>query len=220
LLSVLVPLSSGGCALVGYVAAVMPAAPVKARYAGLAGQKVAVLTWCDRASTYDYPMLPGDVTMLTQMKLAQAADPKTGRDEMKGTTFVEARQIVRWQKNHPELEMRSVAELAPRAATDLGCTRLVYIEVQPFSLHDPRTPLLLKGYAALTIRVAEVAGDGTAKVVYEEAGLEINFPPDASEGVPATDSMTSQYIYKGLLNRLTTEAAVRFFTISDDEKPR
>lgn len=220
LCALILPLTTSGCAIAGYVASVMPSAPVKARYAGLKGQKVAVISWSDRASTYDYPTLPSDVTMLTLMKLREAAAPDAKREELEGTTFVDARQIVRWQKNHPELEMRSVTEVAPKAAAALGCTRLIYIEVQPFGIHDPRTTLLLKGYTSLTIRVAEIGTDGTAKIGYEETGLEVEFPSGAPEGVPATDTMTPAYVYKGLLDKMTTQAAVRFFTTTDEEKPR
>ena len=219
MLVLVLPLTSGGCVVFGYVAYVMPKPPVKAAYAGLAGQRVVVMTWADRPSTYDYPTLPSDVTMLVETKLKQAASPEAQKEELKGTAFVDARQVIRWQKNHPELEMRSVAELAPKAAAALGCTRLIYIEVQPFYIHDPRTPVLLKGYASATVHVAEVH-DGVAKVVYEETGIEETFPTSSPEGVPPTDAVTPAYIYKGLLNRLTTQIAVRFFTTSEDEQPK
>jgi hypothetical protein len=212
--ALLLPLASG-CALFGYVASVVPSAPVKARYEGLKGQRVAVLTWADRASTFDFPTLQSDVTMSVQAKLAQAASPAVKTEELAGTTFVEARQVVRWQKNHPELEMRSLTEVAPKAASALGCTRLVYVELSPFTIHDPRTPILLKGMATATIRVAEVSG-GVAKIVYEEAGLTVEFPEHAPEGVPPTDQMTPQYIYKGLIDAITTDVAVRFFSTSDN----
>jgi hypothetical protein len=220
LLSLIVlPLGTSGCAVFGYVASVLPSAPVKARYPGLMGQKVAVFTWVDRASTYDFPMLAADVTTQVQNKLRQAAAPEAKVEELAGTTFVDARQIVRWQKNHPELEMRSVTELATMAAAALGCTRVIYLEIQPFGIHDPRTSLLLKGYASVTIRVAEVNG-GVAKSAYEETGLEINFPSSSPEGVPATDSITPAYIYHGLVDRMTTDISVRFFTTTEEEQPK
>ena len=50
-LACLMPLT-GGCSVLGYAAAVLPGAGTKARYAGLAGQRVAVLAWTDRAVTY------------------------------------------------------------------------------------------------------------------------------------------------------------------------
>jgi hypothetical protein len=206
----LLPLT-GGCAIVGYAASVIPGAGTKARYPGLQGQKVAIMTWADRGVTYDYPMIQSDVPLSVYNKLRQAADPKLKTPELQGTTFVDPRQAYKFQKNHPEFENRTLAEIAPKAAAALGCTRLIWIEIQPFSLYDPRTPVLLKGMATATIRVAEVNGD-QVKVAYEEAGLTVEFPKSAPEGVPPSDTMTPTYVYRGLVDELTTQVAVRFFT--------
>ena len=210
LLVLLLPLS-GGCAIVGYAAAVVPGAGTKARYSGLAGQKVAVMTWAERAVTYDYPMLPSDVSMSVHNKLQQAAHPKVKGDELKGMTLIDPRQSYRFQKNHPEFENRSLPEIAPKVAAALGCTRLVWVEIEPFSIHDPRTPVLLKGMATATIRVAEINGE-QVKIAYEEAGLTVDFPRSAPEGVPPSDTMTPTYIYTGLVDALTTQVALRFFS--------
>jgi hypothetical protein len=216
-LACLVPLT-GGCSALGYVAAVIPGAGTKARYAGLAGQKVAVLAWTDRAVTYDFGALPADVSMGVENKLVQAANPKIDLEELKGTTFVDPRQVVRWQKNHPELENRSLEEVAPKVAAALGCTRVIYLEVSPFSIFDPNTPVLLKGSAQTTIRVAEVGNGGAVKLGYEEAGVVSAFPDKAPEGVPQTDAVTPTYVYQGLVNQITTDVARRFFSSAPGEE--
>jgi len=94
MLACMLPLT-GGCAVLGYAAAVIPGAGTKARYAGLAGQRVAVMTWTERAVTYDYGALPADVSMGVEHKLVQAADPKVNLEELKGTAFVDPRQVFR-----------------------------------------------------------------------------------------------------------------------------
>src|SRR6476659_4652989 len=86
------PLTSG-CAVFGYAAAVIPSAGTKARYGGLARQRVAVIAWAERAVTYDYPALVSDTAMGTQNKIAAAANPSLKLDELKGTTFVDPRQV-------------------------------------------------------------------------------------------------------------------------------
>src|SRR3954471_5809136 len=131
-LACLLPLT-GGCAVLGYAAAVIPGPGTKAQYPGLKGQKVAVMTWAERAVTYDFPMLQADVSMAAHNKLVQAADPKAKTEDLVGTTFVDPRQSYRFQKNHPELENRSLAEIAPKVGEALGCSRLIWVEVQPFS---------------------------------------------------------------------------------------
>ena len=216
-LACLMPLT-GGCAVLGYAAAVIPGAGTKARYAGLAGQRVAVMTWTERAVTYDFGALPADVSMGVENKLVQAADPKVKTEELKGTTFVDPRQVLRWQKNHPELENRSVEEVAPKAAAALGCTRVIYLEVSPFSIYDPRTPVLMKGSATTTIRVAEMGNGGAVKLGYEEAGLISEFPEKAPEGVPQTDTVTPTYVYQGLVDKVTSDVAKRFFSSGPGEE--
>src|SRR3954470_18053127 len=109
--ALLLPLA-GGCAVLGYAAAVIPGPGTKAQYPGLKGQKVAVMTWAERAVTYDFPMLQSDVSMAVHNKLIQAADSKLKTEELQGTTFIDPRQTFRFQKNHPELENRSLAEIA------------------------------------------------------------------------------------------------------------
>jgi len=208
--ALLLPLT-GGCAVLGYAAAVIPGPPTKAQYPGLKGQNVAILTWAERAVTYDFPMLQADVSMAVHNKLVQAADPKVKTEDLVGTSFVDPRQSYRFQKNHPELENHSLAEIAPKVGAGLGCTRLIWVEVQPFSIYDPRAPVLLKGVATMTIRVAEINGD-QVKVVYEEAGVNVQYTRSAPEGVPPSDSMTPNYIYKGLVDEMTTQVSLRFFT--------
>jgi hypothetical protein len=209
LVTLLLPLT-GGCAILGYAAAVIPGPGTKAHYAGLAGQRVAVLAWAERAVTYDFDALPADVAMGVDNKLMVAANPNIKTDELKGSTFVDPRQVFRWQKNHPELANRSILEVAPKVAAELGATRVIYVEISPFSIYDPRTPILLKGYASATIRVAEVHGD-TVKIGYEEADVTVEFPEKAPEGLPPTDEITPTYIYHGLVDTLTTEVSRRFF---------
>src|SRR5678815_5271065 len=91
-LACLLPLTSG-CAVFGYMAAVIPGPGTKARYPGLAHQKVAVMTWADRSVTYDFGALPADVSMGTENKLVIAADPKIKTEELIGTTFCDPRQV-------------------------------------------------------------------------------------------------------------------------------
>jgi hypothetical protein len=209
LVTLLLPLT-GGCAVLGYAAAVIPGPGTKAHYPGLAGQRVAVFAWADRAVTYDFDALPRDVSLGVANKLIVAAKPDLKTDELKGTTFVDPRQVFRWQKNHPELANRSIIEVAPKMAAELGATRVIYVEVSPFSIYDPRTPILLKGYASMTIRVAEISGQ-MVKLGYEEADVAVDFPPKAPEGLPPSDEIKPIYIYQGLVDAMTTEVARRFF---------
>ena len=216
LLAFLLPLC-GGCQLIGYAAYVMPQPPTKARYPGLAGQKVAVITWVDRGTYEHYQWFGWDVRLeisaqvTNKIREAQVSDPSI--EDLKGTTFIDARTVYKWQKNHPELAMRTATEIAPQLAAATGATRVIFIEVQPFMTLDPKTQILLKGHAQAAIRVAEVpAAGGPATLGYEEADVTANFPDNVPEGLPPTDTIDESYVYKNLVDTLSTQCAIRFFT--------
>jgi hypothetical protein len=215
-LGALLMLATGGCAVVGFIASKVPGAPQEARYPGLKGQRVAVVAWVDRASSYEYPSLIPKLESAVpeKLKAQMVANPKT--EELLGTTFVDPRQVYKWQKNHPEYENRSVSEFAPQLGAALGVTRVVYVEISPFSTRDPRTEVLLKGTAGVTIHVAEVTGT-TAAAPFNEANLQLEYPEHAPEGVPVTDSMTNEYVYNGLVDKISTEVSLRFFSYTPDE---
>ena len=202
-----------GCAVLGVIADKLPKAPVAARYAGLAGQQVAVVVWVDRATAFEYNTLRAELTREIARKLRQAA---TTSEELKGTYVVDATRVLKWQRDHPELDGRSITETGPLIASNTGATRVVYVELSKFTTRDAHSDDLLKGRAEVNVRVAEIAGP-TAKLGYDEVSLEALFPEKAPEGVPVSDSVTIEYVYQGLVNELTKQVAVRFFSISPDE---
>ena len=207
----LLPICSG-CALLGYAASALPKPEEEARYKGLAGQRVAVVVWTDRATRFDYATMGSDVqldtakTIVSRLKQAQ---PKV--EELKDAVIIEARQADQWIRNHPEMEGRTLVEMAPRLAAALGATRIIHVEIPEFMTHDPRNEILLRGFARFNVRVAEITG-GAARQAYEEAGITANFPEKAPEGVPATDTVDQEYIYRGLRDEIATQSAVRFFS--------
>lgn len=208
-----------GCTVLGYAASVLPKPPIKARYAGLGGQKVAVITWVERGTYEHYQWFGWDVRLdlssqvTNKIKAAQKADQKI--EELKGTTFVDAKTVYKWQKNHPEMEIRTAAEMAPALAAATGATRVIFVEVQPFMTLDPKTQILLKGYAQASIHVVEIDHAAPARQVFAESEVTANFPDNTSEGLPPTDSVDEPYIYKNLVDALSTQVAVRFFTYED-----
>ncbi|HYE21267.1 MAG TPA: hypothetical protein VEA69_22665 [Tepidisphaeraceae bacterium] len=203
-----------GCAVLGVVAAKLPQAPVKARYAGLAGQQVAVVVWVDRATGFEYNTLRSELTREIARKLRAAT---ATAEDLKGTYVIDAARVLKWQRDHPEYEGRSVNEVAPLIATATGATRVVYVELSKFTTRDAHSDALLKGRAEVIVKVAEVTGGAKAREGYNEVGVEALFPEKAPEGVPISQSINIEYVYGGLVNELTKQVAVRFFAVSPDE---
>ena len=192
-----------GCSVLGLAANAMPQAPVPARYNGLAGHSVAVLVWVPRGLAVDYPALRLDLVTGVQARLQRAQ--KAGKGELKNATFPHApASLVRFQEDHPELERSPIVNVAPR----LKVQRLIYVEVENFQTRSEQAVELYRGSATISLRVVAVDG-GAAKVVYEEAGGSVTFPPSApAEGLPdASDAK----IYRGTTGLLAQVIAERFY---------
>ena len=170
LLVFLIPVS---CQYFAAVAAVTPQYE-SARYKGLAHQTVGVMVWADRGISIDWPTIQLDIAGSIQNKLKGS---KT--DEVKETTFpVEVASIVRFQRDHPEIEAQDITEVAPR----LGVSRLIYIEVNDFRTRSAQAIELFRGSIDATLKVIEVEpvpaggqGPAHAKIAFQEE-LRAIFP--------------------------------------------
>ncbi|HLL90730.1 MAG TPA: hypothetical protein VK324_15620 [Tepidisphaeraceae bacterium] len=200
-----------GCAILGFVAQAVPKPPVQPRYKGLAGQTVAVIVWVDRAARIDWPQLPLDATASLQQKITPP--PKDPPDVLKGTTFpYQPASMVRFTRDHPELEGASAQELA----ANLNVTRLVYVEVDQFQTRADNAVSLFRGTMVGTVRVvARDPNTAETKVVYEENDVTAHFPPKGpAEG---TLDLGDARTYAGTVAAFTTELSHRFVPYSEDE---
>lgn len=197
-----------GCNIFGAVASAIPET-IDAEYKGLRGQKVAVMVWVDRGVRIDFPQLQLDTANVIQTNLAASTD----KDELKETTFPwEARSVVRFQREHPELEGRPATEYAARLS---GVTRLVYVEVDQFSTRGDETVQLRRGRMAGRVRVIEINGSAT-KVAYEKQGVEIAFPPKRPEGVI---DVSEGRIYEETVKSFGTTIAQLFYSYDVEREP-
>jgi hypothetical protein len=205
-LLLLLPLVSlpAGCSVLGLAAHAMPQPGIPARYNDLAGHSVAVLVWVPRGLEIDYPALRLDLVAGVQARLQRAQ--KAGRGELKNATFPHgAPSLVRFQEDHPELEHTPIDAVAPR----LGVQRLIYVEVENFQTRSEQAVELYRGSATVSLRVIAVEG-GAGKMVYEESGGSVTFPPTAPpEGIPYAGDAK---IYRGTTDLLAQVIAERFYS--------
>ena len=185
----------------------------EATYAGLAGKHCAVMIWADWRTRTEYNQIQLDTGRLLTGKLEQLLAPKEKDKEKKKdatetappATFLNPASVVRFQREHPDIAGIPITAVAPR----LGVDRVIYVEFESFETQSPEAILLLKGSAKATLRVVEVDGS-LAHVAFEEAGITAHYPPDAPEGVVASDKVNIRSIYEGTLDLLTDKLAVRF----------
>lgn len=164
-------------------------------YTGLTEQSVGVMVWADRGIRTDWPSIQLDLANMVQDDLQ-----RSGADEVKGTSWpVQAASIVRYQRDHPEVEGMPITDVAPR----LGVSRLIYIEVESFATRSEESLQMYRGSAAVTLQVIEIAPGGQAKAAYQEADIRAIYPPKSTpEGVlNASDPL----IYRGIVGAMATE---------------
>ncbi len=197
----------GGCSALRDIA---PDLPLEPKYKGLVGQTVAVAVWADRPIRIDFPAVQLDLA--NQVQSILAAEAKDGSDDVKETKFpVEPRSVVKFQRDHPELEGEDASVLASK----VGTSRLIYIEMTDLTTRPDAGVDLFLGTAVVTMRVIEVAPDGKLVTGYLEDNIKVIFPKKApGSGVPATDD---NHMYQGTIKALARQIANRLLTHPGDQ---
>jgi len=196
-----------GCTLLGVAAyKLKPPETVQPKYMGLENQSTGVMVWADRGLRIDWPMIQLDLANTVQKKLTDFQKGK-GRESktLVGTTFpVLPASIVRYQKDHPEIEAMPVTDIAPR----LGVRRLIYVELDDFATRSDQQVALFRGTGNATVKLVEVDGANEAHVAFEQNNVTTHFPPKAPpEG---TSAFGDARIYAGTIDALGTEIARLF----------
>jgi len=204
-----------GCGAIGYVAsAVAGDETVEASYKGLAGQTVAIVVWARQGVCMDYNMLPGDVALSLNADLYSVTYGKDAKSELKGVRYVDPRAVLRWQKNHPELDGAPIEQIAPK----LGASRVIYVEINEFQTHSPLSPDLLRGRAVAMIKVLEVGPKGP-KAAFTESDITALYPPNSVEGVGASEDTNEAKVYDETVKAFAAEIACRFIEHPAVETP-
>jgi hypothetical protein len=200
-----------GCQIFGLAGRVLPDPTVGAKYKGLQNQHTAVMVWMDRSLAIDWPRLQLDLTRGIEGRLAELAKAKHPPRDLKGTTFAAAESVVRYQRDHPEIDTQEITEVAP----NMAITRLIYLEVQHFSTRPDETGELYRGSLTGNLRVVEVV-NGKGKVTFEEDDIKVVFPTDSPDvGLPG---LGDGPIYEGTLKAFSTEIMNRFVEHTEELK--
>lgn len=193
-------LSMSGCSAIAVFANAVPKSE-DAKYKGLAKQRVAVMIWADRATRVDFQTLQLDLGNTIQSILLS----KAGEDDVKDIQFpYEVRSVIRFQKEHPELEGRDATESAQRMS---GITRMIYVEIGDFTTRSDTAVQLMRGSIMTNVKVVEISG-GKATIAYQANNLQNYFPPKQKEGVI---DVPEQTIYAGTVQAMGQQVAELFY---------
>src|ERR1051325_5591819 len=132
-------------------------------YEGLNGHSCAVMVWADFRTRTEYSHIQLDLAKALTKKLEDQLQPTKESKKDQKITFTLPASVVRYQREHPEINSMPIAEVAPR----LQAQRVVFVELEEFSAYSPEAAMVLKGNAKATLRVVEVNGD-QATVMFKE----------------------------------------------------
>ena len=177
------------------------------QYEGLKNHTAAVMIWADWRTRNEYSQIQLDLGKLLTKKLDDRYQPKKEGKKPEPTVvqFTNPASVVRYQREHPEVLSQPIGEVAPK----LQAERVIFVELEEFSAHNPEAVMILKGSAKANLRVLEVSG-GVATLAFEESGINAHYPPDQPEGVIASDKINVRTIYEGTRDLLAEKLAARF----------
>jgi hypothetical protein len=208
LLSFILVFLATGCTLIGVAAhKLTPPPTIHPEYTGLKGQTIGVMVWADPGIRIDWPNLQLDLANAIQNKLKESK-----KKDVEGATFpVLPASIVRYQRDHPQIEAQHVTEVAPK----LGVSRLIYLELEDFATRSDMSVDLFRGQARGIVRLIEVDANGNAKIPFENNKVAAQFPQKTpTEGLPGVGDAR---IYAGTVDAMATEVAHLFISYQVEE---
>ncbi|HEX8912403.1 MAG TPA: hypothetical protein VF796_08580 [Humisphaera sp.] len=199
--------TAGGCGPLALATHALTRQEVQASYAGLKGQTVTVMVTADRGTKIEHPKIQLDIAQSLVAGMKESQNRKA--EELAGTTFPDKSSplnVFTYQKMYPQVDYEPITQLAPR----FEVSRLIYVEIESFTLNPADVVELFRGELTARVRVIEVTGTGpgaTAKVAFDDK-VTAKFPEKAPDaGTPNLDRRTT---YLGTVGRFTTETLKRF----------
>lgn len=178
-----------------YFLFLLPPPKIEAAYDGLAHHKVVVLAHVSRGAQFVYPGLENDLVKGVAREL---------RENVKGIKLVDIAEVRQWKDEHSEYELTDVGR-------EFHAKRVLYLEVESFTLHEHQSSTLYRGTANVRVQVADMEKDGD---ILFDTHVEQPFP--GSRPIPASDM--SQDKFRGLfLKFLARQIAHQFFEYRPDE---
>lgn len=188
-----------GCNVVGWVGQSFgsdepPPVLVKAEYTGLDNQIVAVLVDADLATLYAHPAAQLEVCTAVTNRIAA---------NVPGVSVIDPRQIISFQQRNIYWSTATYSDLADK----LDATRLVFVDLTEFRMHEPGNVHITRGLITASVGVAETDGPDPDDLAYANV-VSATYPPGSSVGVPEGDLAT---IRKATLDLFSLAVAGKFY---------
>ena len=178
-----------------YFLFLLPPPKLPAAYDGLEQKTVVVLAHVGRGAQFDYAGLENDLVKGVVREL---------RENVKHIKIADPGAVRQWKDEHSDYELSDVGR-------EFKADRVVYLEIERFTLFEQQTSQLYRGSAKIRIQVAEMDKNGEIEF---DTHLEPLFP--GSRPIPAPEM--SQDKFRSLYVKfLTRQIAHHFFEYRPDE---
>lgn len=198
-------LTLGGCALGQLVGGMAASAEregsreVKAKYRGLEDKSFAVFVAADRTIQAEFPQIVPAFTQEITRRLSENAG---------ASGVLPADDVLQFQFQRPDWVAKSSAEIAKL----LEVERLVFVELDEFTLNEPGNRYEWRGVAAATISVIErdsAQGEAysSSAPAFREA-VRVRFPDSQGQTL---DNLAAQTVLSELSRRFCERSAWLFY---------
>ena len=178
-----------------YFLFLLPPPKIEAAYDGLEKEKVVVLAHVSRGAQFTYPGLENDLVKGVIREL---------RDNVDGIKLVDTNEVRQWKDENTEYEL-------PDVGRAFDATRVLYLEVTEFTLHEHQSSTLFRGTTKIRVQIADMEKDGD--VVFD-THVEPVFP--GSRPIPTSD-MSQDKFRAMFMKFLARQIAHQFFEYRPDE---
>ena len=168
---------------------------VEPEYTGLDGRSFAVVIAAHRAVQTDFPRIVPDLTTSITQRLKE----NTG-----ATAFIPAGRVLKFQYDNPRWIAMHPYELA-RALENVE--RLVYVDLQEFTLTDPGNAYLWNGVASGLVGVIESDSAIPEEYAFTK-DVSVGFPDQSGHGPHDIDG---SIVYAALAKRFLDRASWPFY---------
>jgi hypothetical protein len=178
-----------------YFLFLLPPPKIEAAYEGLEKEKVVVLAHVSRGAQFTYPGLENELVKGVTREL---------RENVGGIKLVDTGDVRQWKDENADYELTDVGRA-------FHATRVLYLEVDEFTLHEHQSSTLFRGTTKIRVQIADMEKDGD--VVFD-THVEPVFP--GSRPIPVSD-MSQDRFRAMFMKFLARQIAHQFFEYRPDE---
>jgi hypothetical protein len=178
-----------------YFLFLLPPPKIDAAYEGLDREKVVVVAHVSRAAQFVHPGLENELVKGVTREL---------RENVSGIKLVDANEVRQWKDEHSGYELTDVGR-------EFEATRVLYLEVESFTLHEYQSSTLFRGSTKIRVQVVDMEKDGD---IAFDTHVEPMFP--GSRPIPTSD-MSQDKFRAMFMKFLARQIAHQFFEYRPDE---